>query len=158
MISDLLKNSSNSCRIFVVSDYIVQALSMVHSLHKKLPFGCSQGHELKNKMQYLDPIYLLWTTCNHKCWNTYEQSSQTRCCFLKRFKNLLFKSTSWPTRHTWVHLKRNKNLLQWLHILKYIYIIIKIQSYLITNGFLIKYISRTKAELCSIVHRLGYSI
>lgn len=62
MISDLLKNSSNSCRIFVVSDYIVQALSMVHSLHKKLPFGCSQGHELKNKMQYLDPIYLLWTT------------------------------------------------------------------------------------------------
>lgn len=29
---------------------------------KKLPFGCSQGHELKNKMQYLDPIYLLWTT------------------------------------------------------------------------------------------------
>lgn len=59
MISDLLKNSSNSCRIFVVSDYIVQALSMVHSLHKKLPFGCSQGHELKNKMQYLDPIYLL---------------------------------------------------------------------------------------------------
>lgn len=62
MISDLLKNSSNSCSIFVVSDYIVQALSMVHSLHKKLPFGCSQGHELKNKMQYLDPIYLLWTT------------------------------------------------------------------------------------------------
>lgn len=108
MISDLLKNSSNSCRIFVVSDYIVQALSMVHSLHKKLPFGCSQGHELKNKMQYLDPIYLLWTTCNHKCWNTYEQSSQTRCCFLKRFKNPLFKSTSWPTRHAWVHLKRNK--------------------------------------------------
>lgn len=92
----------------VVSDYIVQALSMVHSLHKKLPFGCSQGHELKNKMQYLDPIYLLWTTGNHKCWNTYEQSSQTRCCFLKRFKNPLFKSSSWPTRHAWVHLKRNK--------------------------------------------------
>lgn len=62
MISDLLKNSSNSCSIFVVSDDIVQALSMVHSLHKKLPFGCSQGHKLKNKMQYLDPIYLLGTT------------------------------------------------------------------------------------------------
>ena len=46
--------------IFVVSDYInVQALSMVHSLYKNLPFCCSQGHKLKNKMQYLDPIYLL---------------------------------------------------------------------------------------------------
>lgn len=51
---------------------------------------------------------------------------------------------------------KKKDLL--LHILKYIFIIIKIQSYLTTSGFLIKYISRTKAELCSIVLVLDYSI
>lgn len=105
LIEKLKQQLQNICCFWLYCTSIIDGTFIA----QKLPFGCSQGHELKNKMQYLDPIYLLWTTCNHKCWNTYEQSSQTRCCFLKRFKNPLFKSTSWPTRHAWVHLKRNKN-------------------------------------------------